>query len=167
MEYHGDDLVIYPDGLSMATDMQKLYRLHNEAMPDEVLAEQKAKHGLSSTAPEKPYPPELIESEDGVGVYFNAGEGTEIMTGFNQVVSGLKKRGQDITEDEAEAIYGLMTSDAISPAFVGRLIEEYGDESIAAAFLIHDRNDKTYLQYLLRRYKGHFFRNRYPQITLV
>ena len=76
VEYHGDDLVIYPDGLSMAADTQNLYRLHNEAMPDEVLAEQKAKHGLLSTAPEMPYPPELIEGEDGVGVYFNAGAGT-------------------------------------------------------------------------------------------
>jgi hypothetical protein len=40
-----------------------------------------------------PYPLELIESEGGVGVYFNAGEGTEIMTGYNEVISGLKKRG--------------------------------------------------------------------------
>jgi hypothetical protein len=167
VEYHGDDLVIYPDGLSMAADMQKLYRLHNEALPDEVLAEQKAKHGLSSAAPKMLYPPELLESEDEVGVYFNASEGPEIMTGFNEVISGLKKRAQDVTEDETEAIYSLITSDTISPAFVQRLVEDYGHESIAATFLIHDLNDKTYLQYLLRRYKGHFFRNRYPQISLV
>ena len=89
------------------------------------------------------------------------------MTGFNEVVSGLEKRGQDVTEDEAEAIYSLMTADAISPDFVQRLVEDYGHESIAAAFLIRDPNDKTYLPYLLRRYKGHFFRNRYPQISLV
>jgi hypothetical protein len=32
VEYHGDDLAIYPDGRSMAADMQNLYRLHNEAI---------------------------------------------------------------------------------------------------------------------------------------
>lgn len=167
VEYHGDDLAIYPDGLSMAADMQKLYRLYNEAILAEMPAEIKAKHGLSSTVPDLSYPPELIKSEGGVGVYFNAGEGTEMMTGFNEVISGLKKRGQDLTEDEMEAIRSMVTSDAISPGFVQRLVEDYGDESIAATFFIRDRSDKTYLHYLLRRYKGHFFRNRYPQVALV
>jgi hypothetical protein len=167
VEYHGDDLAIYPDGLSMAADMQKLHRLHNEAIPAKMPAEARAKHDLSSLSPDLPYPPELLEREDGVGVYFNAHEGTEIMTGFNEVISGLKKRGQALTEDETEAIHGLMTSDAISPAFVQRLVKDYGAESIAATFLIRDRDDKTYLPYLLRRYKGHFFRNRYPQIGFV
>jgi hypothetical protein len=167
IEYHGNDLAIYPDGLSMAADMQKLYRLYNEAILAEMPAEIKAKHGLSSTVPDLSYPPELIKSEGGVGVYFNAGEGTEMMTGFNEVISGLKKRGQDLTEDEIEAIHSMMISDAISPGFVQRLVEDYGDESIAATFFIRDRSDKTYLHYLLRRYKGHFFRNRYPQVALV
>jgi uncharacterized phage-like protein YoqJ len=126
-----------------------------------------AKHDLSSTSPKLTFPPELIESEHGVGVYFDAGEGTEIMTGFNYVVSGFKKRGQDLSEDEADAIHSLMTLDTISPNFVQRLVEEYGPESIASTFLIYDRDDKTYLNYLLRRYKGHFYRNRYPHVTLV
>jgi hypothetical protein len=167
VEYHGDDLAIYPDGLSMAADMQRLYRLHNEAMLAEMPAEVRAQHDLPSLSPDSPYPPELLECETGVGVYFNAGEGPEMMTGFNEVISGLKKRGQDLTEDETDAIYELMTSDAISPAFVQRLVEDYGAESIAATFLMRDYDDKTYLSYLLRKYKGHFFRNRYPQIGFV
>jgi hypothetical protein len=165
--YHGDDLVVYPDGRSMAADIQELYRQHNEALTSEAAAGVRAKRNLSSLSPSASLPPELIEQEDGLAVYFNAGEGQEIMTGFNDVVSGLKKRGQDLTEDETEAIYALLNSDAISPDFVLRLVKEYGDESIAAAFLIDRRDDKTYLDYLLRRYKGHFYRNRYPQITLI
>jgi hypothetical protein len=165
--YHGDDLVVYPDGRSMAADIQELYRRHNEALTSEAAAGVRAKRNLSSLSLSASLPPELIEQEDGLAVYFNAGEGQEIMTGFNDVVSGLKKRGQDLTEDETEAIYALLNSDAISPDFVLRLVKEYGDESIAAAFLIDRRDDKTYLDYLLRRYKGHFYRNRYPQITLI
>ena len=160
LKYHDDDLVIYPDGLSMAADIQKLYRLHNEAIPDEVVADILAKHGLSSTSPKLNFPPELIECENGVGVYFNAGEGTEIMTGFNYVVSGFKKKGQNLSEDEVDAIHSLMTLDTVSPGFAQRLVEEYGDESIASVFLIRDKDDKTYLNYLLRQYKGHFYRNR-------
>jgi hypothetical protein len=167
VEYHGSDLAVYPDGLSMAAGMQKLYRLYNEARLAEMPAEMRAKHSLPPTTLDLPYPPELIERKDGIGAYFHAGEGPEIMTGFNEVVSGLKKRGHGVTEVEAEAIHSIMTSDVISPDFVQRLVGDYGAESIAAVFLISDRSDKTYLPYLLRRYKGHFFRNRYPQIALV
>jgi hypothetical protein len=167
VKYYGGDLAVYPDGPAMAADMEKQYRVHNEAMSDEVVSKAQAKHGLSSTSPRVSLPPELAENENGIAVYFNAGEGQEIMTGFNDVVSGLKKRGQDLTEDEADAIHSLMLSDAISPDFVRRLIGKYGDESIASTFLLKNTDNKTYLDYLLRRYKGHFYRNRYPQVTLV
>ena len=167
VEYHGDDLVVYPNGLAMAADMQELYRQHNQALGGEVGAEGLARPNLSSLSPSALLPPELIEQEDGLAVYFNADEGQEIMTSFNDVVSGLRKRGKNLTEDETEAIYALMNSDAISPGFVRRLVKQYGDESIASVFLIDSGDDKTYLDYLLRRYKGHFYRNRYPQVTLV
>jgi hypothetical protein len=58
-------------------------------------------------------------------------------------------------------------SDAISPQFVRKLVQEYGDVSIAATFLMPEACDKHYLEYLLRRYKGHFYRNRYPSLTIV
>jgi hypothetical protein len=167
VKYHGDELAIYPDGLSMAASMQKFYRLQNEARFNELTEELKANHKLSSAKPEMPYPHELIENEKGIGVYFKAGEGTEIMSGFNDVIRGLKKKGQDLSEDERDALYAFMTLDTISPEFVQRLVTEYGDESIAATFLIRDPDDKTFLPYLLRRHKGHFFKNRYPQISFV
>ncbi len=167
VEYHGDNLAVYPDGQAMAADMQKLYRQHNEALSGEATAEERAKHDPLSLSPSSLLPPELIGQENGIAVYFNAGEGQEIMVGFNDVVSGLKKQGQDLTEGETDALRALIDSDAISPNFVRRLVKEHGAESIAAAFFIHNTADQTYLDYLLRRYKGHFYRNRYPQITLV
>ncbi|MBE7554288.1 MAG: hypothetical protein HS126_24780 [Anaerolineales bacterium] len=109
---------MYPDGRSMAADLQELYRRHNEALVGEAGAAVSAKPNLSPPSPSASLPPELLEQEDGLAVYFNAGEGQEIMTGFNDVVSGLKKRGQGLTEDETEAIRALIDSDAISPDFV-------------------------------------------------
>ncbi len=42
-----------------------------------------------------------------------------------------------------------------------------GDAAIAAALLIQRETTPEYLDYLLRRYKGHFYRRRYPSITVV
>jgi hypothetical protein len=50
---------------------------------------------------------------------------------------------------------------------VRKLVQDYGDASIASAFLIPQDYDKHYLEYLLRRYKGHFYRKRYPSLTIV
>ena len=89
------------------------------------------------------------------------------MEGFNAIVSGLQKRGEQVSNDEAESLTAFLYSDAISPEFVRRVVREYGDASIAAAFLIQRETAPQYLEYLLRRYKGHFYRHRYPSLTLV
>ena len=90
-----------------------------------------------------------------------------MMTGFDDVLSGLQKRGSDLKEDESEGIRQFLYADAISPPFVGKLVQEYGDASIAAAFFIPQDDGKHYLEYLLRRYKGHFYRKRYPSLSIV
>jgi hypothetical protein len=61
----------------------------------------------------------------------------------------------------------FVQSDDVSPAFVERLVQEYGGESIAAAFHIDNWDDKTVLPYLLRRYKGEYYRNRYPNFSII
>ena len=164
---HGKDWVVYPDGLAMAADWQKAAKEKFEALPP---AEQKAllkRHGMKEYAPSFSLPPDLLEAEDGIGVYFNPDEGQEIIEGFDDVLSGLAKRGTDLEPDEAEAIRGWVLSDSISPGFVRRLAEQYGEESIKAAFLLGKHREGYALDYLLRRYKGHFYRPRYPTLTLV
>ena len=54
-----------------------------------------------------------------------------------------------------------------SAPICAKLVHDYGDASIAAAFLIPQDCDTYYLEYLLRRYKGHFYRNRYPSLSIV
>jgi hypothetical protein len=152
----------------MAADMQKMYRMHNEQLAKRAGQEVIARSELTSAAPEMPYPSEIIDNEDGVGVYFNRGKGTEMMVGFDDVFEGLETRGNDLTEDEATAIQDFTKSEAISPGFVQRVVQDYGVESDAEAFRIRNsQGHPYYLDYLLRRYKGHFYRKRYPQVTLV
>src|SRR5215831_2739892 len=99
--------------------------------------------------------------------FFNPEEGQEMMRGFDDVLRGVQKRGSNVQEEEAEGIRQFLYADAISPHFVHKLVQDYGDASIAAAFLIPQDYDKSYLEYILRRYKGHFYRKRYPSLTIV
>ena len=83
------------------------------------------------------------------------------------VMDSFKKQGENLTETEAQGIRSLIYGEAISPHFVHRVVQDYGDASIAAVFLIPRESGQYYLEYLLRRYKGQFYRNRYPSVTLV
>jgi hypothetical protein len=167
LDYHGKDLVIYPDGNAMAEDEQKFHRYQFESAPKEEVEAFLKEHGLSEPSPQVEWSPELLECDDGIGVYFNSDEGQEMMTSFDDVLSGFQKRGNDLSADESEMIRQLLYSDAISPKFVDKLVQEYGDASIASSFLIPRECEPYYLEYLLRRYKGHFYRNRYPTLSIV
>jgi hypothetical protein len=166
IEYHGKDLVVYPDGLAMAADYQKAIRRQWESQPREVIAEMMAKHQLKAPEANIHFPPDLIERKDGVGVFFNPDVGQEMMTGFNGILSGFSKQGINLNQAEQDGIRAFICSDLVSPAFVKRLIREYGSESIEAAFLIQAENSPTPINFLLRRYKGTFYRKRYPHVTL-
>jgi hypothetical protein len=167
VSYFGDDLVAFPDGYRMAAAMKKLYEQRFESAPKEAVEAFLKKHHLTKPSPNMSYPPELLESKDGIGVYFYPSEGIEIMNRFDDVINGLKQKGRNFTEEEWESMKGVMRSEAISPQFMKKLVQEYGDESIAATFFIRDTSNKIYLEYLLRRYKGHFYRKRYPALSIV
>jgi hypothetical protein len=69
-------------------------------------------------------------------VFLNPDEGKEIMEHFTPLLDGLKKKGEGLTGEEQEVIRGFFDSEAISPRFVRRVLEEHGDESVKAAFLL-------------------------------
>jgi hypothetical protein len=89
------------------------------------------------------------------------------MPRFTTLVTGLKKKGEGLTEDEEGVIQGFLDSDAVSPRFVRRLLEDYGDESVRSAFLLRGDLPGYWLDYLLRSRKGHFYRKRYPTVAVV
>ncbi len=164
---HGKDWVVYPDGLAMAAELQSEMREMIDALPPEKKREFKKKHGSGNVMPRISLPEELLDSDNGIGVYFNPDEGQEIVQDFNDILSGLEKRGRDLTPAEEDAIRGWVDSEEVSPGFVRRLADVFGDESIKAAFLLGNRHESYTLEYLLRRYKGRFYRPRYPTLTIV
>ena len=167
LAYHGRDLTTYPDGLAMAADWQKEMREHLASKPAEDVEEVLTSHGITDGKPKMPVPPELLDCADGIAVFLNPVEGKEIMPGFNLIESGLRRRGKNLTEDELHAIRGFIEADAISPTFVRAAAAEHGANSIREAYFLRDVDSDFALDYLLRCYKGHFYRKRYPAISLV
>jgi hypothetical protein len=167
LTFHEKDLVVYPDGLSMAADWQKELRQIWESKSPEAINDTIKRHGLKNNRPDISMPKELLEAQNGLGVFLNPDSGKEIMQDFNNVESGFRRKGIDLTEDEAEAVRGFVRSDVISPQFVKRMVREYGDESIKSSFCVNGTNADYWLEYLLRCHKGSAFRKSYPSISIV
>ena len=167
LDYYGTDLVTYPDGKTMAADVQKFHQYQFATAPKAEVEAFLKRHHLSAPSPQVDWSPELLACDDGIGVYFNPEEGQEMMMSFDDVCSGFQKRGGDLTADESEMVRQFLYADAISPQFVKKLVQDYGDASIAAAFVIPHDCDTYYVEYFLRRYKGPFYRKRYPSLTIV
>jgi len=167
VDYYGDNLKIYPDGLTMAADVQKYYRNYYESLPADVLSNHIKKYNLKNLWPTISYPPEILESNNGIGLFFYQEEGHEIMLEFNDVLSGFKKKGVNLNEDEESSIRSFIYSKAISPQFVTKVGEIFGYESIYTSFFIRDNIDDTSLVYLLRRHKSEYYRNRYPSLGFI
>jgi hypothetical protein len=167
LDYYGTDLVTYPDGKTMAAELQKFHQYQFASAPKAEVEAFLQRHQLSEPSPQVEWSSDLLECDDGIGVYFNPEEGQEMMMSFDDVLHGFQKHGRDVTADESEMVRQFLYADAISPQFVRKLVQDCGDASIAAAFLIPQDCDTYYVEYLLRRYKGHFYRNRYPSLSIV
>jgi hypothetical protein len=167
LDYYGTDLVTYPDGKTMAEDIRKFHQSQYASAPKAEVEAMLQRHHLSASSPQINWSPDLLACEDGIGVFFKPEEGQEMMRSFDAVRRGFQKHGRDLSEEESEMLRQFLYADAINPQFVRKLVQDYGDASIAAAFLIPQDCDTYYLEYLLRRYKGHFYRQRYPSLTIV
>jgi len=167
LKYSGTDLVIYPDGLAMAADWQKELRAAWEAIPAGKRKGAIKRHKMEREEPDLQIPPDLLEERQGIGVFLNPDEGKEIMRVFDPLVAGLKRRGRSLSEAEEEAIQQFIESDAVSPAFVHRVLEDYPSASVKAAFRISEEAPDYWLEYLLRSRKGHFYRKRYPTVSVL
>lgn len=167
LKFHGTDLKIYPDGLAMAADWQREMRQKWESQSPQQIQEVMDRHQLKNPQPDLTLPPDLLEAKNGLGVFLNPEEGKEIMEQFDELTEGCHRQGVDLTQWQEEVIRGFIRSESISPSFVLRVIKEYGDNSLKSVFRLQDTRTSYWLDYLLRRYKGHFFRKRYPAISVV
>ena len=167
LAFYGRDLIIYPDGLSMAADWQKEMRHNWASRPPEMVEEVVKKHGLKNNRPDMSIPKDLLGSKDGLGVFLNPDGGKEIMVQFDFIASGFRRKGIRLNQTEEQAIREFFYSQAISPDFIRRMVKEFGAESIKSSFRLEDASEAYWLDYLLRCHKGSYFRNNYPAISIV
>ena len=160
-----DDLVIFKDGLSMAAAFQKYDRQKWETLSKEELKKLMEKNNSVNPFPQMDLPDYILNSTREIGVYNNPVEGIEIIIEFDDLKNGLQKHFMKLKEDERFAIWQLITSDNISVNYVHKLIKKYGSKSIATIFFIE--NEPKLIEYLLHKYKGHFYLNRYPTLSFA
>ncbi len=158
---------MYPHGLSMAADWQKEFRRQWESKDPQRVQETVKKYGLKNGRAEMSIPEDLLEHKNGIGVFINPDEGKEAMRDFAAAVSGLKREGDGLTEEEEYCLRGFFEADAISPRFVRRVLDEYGSEAVQAAFLLRGELPGYWLEYLLRSFKGRFYQRRYPFLSVI
>ena len=91
-------------------------------------------------------------------------EGVEYLLLFDHIISGLRKQGVDLSEVERDAICGAVTSEVTCPTYIRRLAADHGAASISAAFYMSNQPTDLTMEVLLRRYKGDYYRRRYPMI---
>ena len=166
LEHFGNDFIMFDDGLSMASDLQKLYSKRYDSAPPEEVKRVMKEHGLKNPCPDMPFPEDLLNCEDGVALYFNKYEGLEFIINMHSIMGGLKKKGNSLTKEEQYLLRGLVKCDSVSVQFVHYMVERFGAESIKSAFLMDNDTDKIGLDYLLHTHKGHFYRTRYPSTSL-
>ncbi len=101
-------------------------------------------------------------SHENCHLYFCPGYGTEVIDEMSNFLSGLAKKGNDLTDLEKLEISQTVLNKKISPEFILRAVKEFGNESIARVFLIDIAATPNYLSFLLRKYKGNHYGVRYP-----
>ena len=168
LDFYGNDLKLYPDGLSMAADWEREFKAAWQAQPKEVREDAARRHGLQQERPNVNIPQHLLDNHSGLAVFIHPVEGKEIAVEADAFVGALKKRGSDLSDDEKQTVLGWILSDSISPEFINRMLKEYGgEESVKESFLLRDVQCEYWLDFLFRCYKGHYYRMRYPTLSVV
>lgn len=165
--YFGGDLAVYPDGLALAAAEQKRLEALWRAADQEHVRQSMRERGLTKPRPPMRFSREFLDHDQGIGAFYNPDEGQEIMLKFNHLLSGLRKQGTGLSDVEQSALEHFVTDAAISPAFVRRLVREHGAAALLEVFQLRRLPPDLALEFLLRCYKGRFYRNRYPSLSIT
>jgi len=165
VRFHGSDLAVFPDGLSAAAAEQKRMRIFSEKKAGKDLKKILKKYGMERPAQSMGLPNGFIESGKGVAVFYHEGEGTEMIEGYDTLLRALGNRKDPLSDKEKEILQAFIEEDTISPAFVRRVIRDAGSAGIERLYCLSDSEEG--MEYLLRRFKGLYYRKRYPCISLL
>lgn len=154
IEHYGGDFRVFPNGQAWERDAIRQ------------LADGAKKAGLQGYMPGMEIPEQLLGCENGIALFIDPTEGIEMMTEFNSIRQGLQKNGNNILPKEEAMIRHWIQSPSIGPRFIHRVLKVYGGlESIKFAFRC-ETDAPYFLEYLLRCNKGHYYRPRFPSLSI-
>jgi hypothetical protein len=158
--------VTFNSGYTMRDRVKKYYQAFNKLKLRKMSKKEKKKYNLEDGVPPLDWPEPLLECPD-TAAFYVAGKGINFLTGFREFLKALDKKGQDLTKDDEEAIYGYVTESEVPYQLFHHLKKDYSFESVRCAFRIKEWNEERDLEFLLRRYKGEQYKEKFPHIKLV
>jgi hypothetical protein len=158
--------VTFNSGHTMRDRLKQYHQVFNKLKLKKIPKEKKKKYNLEYGAPQIDLPEPLLESPD-TAIFYVAGKGMNFLTDFREFLNALDKKGQDLTKDDEEVIYGYVKDPAISHQLFHYLKKDYSFESVKCAFRIKEWNEERDLEFLLRCYKGQQYKEKFPDIKLV
>jgi len=166
LEKHGGPFTTFSDGLSLAADMEEHVRTPFQRLSPDKRKQIAKKHAISEDGPKVRLPDDLLHSSHEIGVFYSVEENMEIMDYFDVLVRGLQC-DHYLDDEKIETIRGFVQSPQISPKFVRHVASLHGKSSFGTAFLLSQCDEDYCLEYLLRRFKGKYFRKRQPGVALT
>ena len=106
---------------------------------------------------------EFLDRRGGIAVFDHRGEGVEMFMGYARLIAALENKGP-LSIDEKDALRSFVEEEEISPAFVSRVLAESGNRGLLNCYRLKGGDQD--IAYLLRRFKGIYYRKRYPCISL-
>ncbi|GHT43491.1 hypothetical protein FACS189443_7120 [Planctomycetales bacterium] len=154
IDHYKKDFVVFPNNRKWEQEEIRRYTRYAASV------------GRMGQLPQMKFAEVMPSGDIGIGVFIDPVEGMEMMDYFHDVQSGLKRNGK-CNKDEETVIYGMIESPNICPAFVKRVVQEYGGERTIQSVFRWNTDEPYWLDYLLRCYKGENYRRRFPPISVV
>lgn len=164
MRFYGSDLAVFRDDSAAVAAEQERLRIFSEIKAGGNLEKIRKGHEPSESERLVDLAHEDVATKNSTALFYHEGEGVEMLTGYGTLLSGLKKKEEPLTWDEADILRKFIESTTISPAFVRRVIRHAGSSGLEHLYFLPEGADG--IEYLLRRFKGCYYRKRYPCISL-
>lgn len=163
----GRPLGVFENGAEFKAGYEELMRAPYLALPEEERRRPQEEFGLGKEGPVAELPRELVSSKHRIAVFFDPVEEMEVLDEFEVLESGMRNEARPLPPHEAEFLRWIVEDPAMNPAFVRYMASRHGGESIKSVFALEGCQEEYWLEYLLRRYKGKFFRKRFPHVSVM
>lgn len=110
---------------------------------------------------------DIPRNKNGVALFLSKDDTPKIFADYNDLSKALKKEGNHLDEVDKKSLRDLLMSKNVNPKFVKRLAQEYGTASIFQYYFGKKEVEHFALDYLLRKYKGQYFRERFFARSLL